>query len=96
MKNMAESQEPPEKLAAMRNIRRLMAFWQIEPDELHGVPAAPPRPAPAPAAPRYRHPVTHEQWHGEGPQPDWLRTALLREGYTVEELRRCAAEAAAT
>lgn len=82
--------ESPEKTAALRNIRRLMAFWQIEPHELHGVPA--PRPKPAPTGPRYRHPVTHEAWDGEGPQPDWLRQALLREGYTVEELRRCAAE----
>lgn len=96
MKNLADTPEPPEKLAAMRNIRRLMAFWQIEPDELHGVPVMPrPRPA-APAGPRYRHPITHDEWNGEGPQPDWLRSALLREGYTVEELRRCAAETSAT
>lgn len=90
MKNQVDI-ESPEKLAALRNIRRLMDFWQIEPHELHGVPA--PVPRPRRTGPRYRHPVSHEQWDGEGAQPDWLRRALLREGYTVEELRRCAAEA---
>lgn len=93
MKYQADAPSP-EKLAAMRNIRRLMAFWQIEPDELHGLPPAPPRP-PAVQKTRYRHPVSHAEWAGEGPQPEWLRHALLREGYTVEELRRCAIEAAA-
>jgi DNA-binding protein H-NS len=94
MKNLADTPPPPEKLAAMRNIRRLMAFWHIEPHELHGVPVQAPRPVPE--RPRYRHPVSHEEWAGEGPQPEWLRNALLREGYTVEELRRCAREAAAS
>lgn len=93
MKNMADAAPSPEKLAAMRNIRRLMAFWHIEPHELHGVPvAAVAPPLPAPPRPRYRHPISHEEWAGEGPQPEWLRQALLREGYTVEELRRCAAQ----
>lgn len=95
MKNLVDN-ESPEKLAALRNIRRLMDFWQIEPHELDGVPLRAPRPAPVRTGPRYRHPITHEQWDGEGAQPDWLRQALLREGYTVEELRRCAAAAATT
>lgn len=90
MRNNVDPHESPEKLAALRNIRRLMDFWQIEPDELDGVP--PPLPKPVIKTPRYRHPVTHDEWNGEGPQPEWLRRALLREGYTVDELRRCAAE----
>ncbi len=36
---------------------------------------------------KYRHPRTGETWDGEGAQPPWLREALTRQGYTVEELR---------
>jgi DNA-binding protein H-NS len=83
-------QEPPEpeKIAAIRKIRRLMDFWQIEPHELQGVVPRVPRPRPvAPPTSRYRHPITGDTWDGQGGQPDWLRLALLKEGYTVEELR---------
>ena len=87
---------PPEKLAAIRTIRKLMDFWLIEPHELRGVPVRP-APAPAPVQPsvRYRHPLSGDTWDGQGTQPEWLRAALLREGYTVEELRACAAAATA-
>jgi DNA-binding protein H-NS len=83
---------PPEKLAALLKIRKLMEFWRITPSELRQAPrpVAPPPPAPAPY--RYRHPRTLLGWDGQGAQPAWLRTALLREGYTVEELRRCAVD----
>jgi len=91
---MQDDDEVLEKLAAIRKIRRLMDFWQIELEELAGVPV--------PAAPavrrvttpevRYRHPISGETWDGRGSQPDWLRQALIREGYTVDELR-CAAPA---
>ena len=35
-------------------------------------------------------------WDGVGSQPDWLKQALIREGYTVDELRGPAAESAVT
>ncbi|RZS58076.1 H-NS family nucleoid-associated regulatory protein [Sphaerotilus mobilis] len=78
-----------EKLAAIRKIRRLMEFWKIEPEELAGVPvsAAPVVRRRVVAEVRYRHPVSGETWDGLGSQPDWLRQALIREGYTVDELR---------
>lgn len=91
MKYKVDPTETPEKLAAVRNIRRLMAFWDIQPDELQGVEVIV-RPPPPPPTVRYRHPITHDAWDGVGAQPEWLRLALLREGYTVDELRRCAAE----
>ncbi len=83
---------PPEKLAALLKIRKLMDFWRITPGELRVAPrvVAPPPPAPSPY--RYRHPRTMLGWDGQGAQPAWLRMALLREGYTVDELRRCAEE----
>jgi len=34
----------------------------------------------------YRHPITQEVWDGRGSQPEWLKRALTREGYTVREL----------
>lgn len=77
---------PPEKVAAVRTIRRLMEFWQIEPSELSGHPPPPPAPV-VDLPPKYRHPVSGDTWDGQGHQPEWLRHALLKEGYTVEELR---------
>jgi DNA-binding protein H-NS len=65
-----------------------MEFWGITTHELrrhHAVPAKP-----APAGPKYRHPTTGETWNGQGLQPDWLRHALLKEGFTVEQLRQAA------
>lgn len=82
--------EDPEKQVAIRKILKLMEFWQIQPHELRGKPVfAPP---PGPAQVRYRHPITGMTWDGVGGQPDWLRMALLKEGYTVDELRRAAAQ----
>lgn len=79
----------PEQEAALRSIRKLIEFWRISPDELE-FDAPPPvqvQPVAAPPAPRYRHPISGQIWNGEGSQPQWLREALTREGYTVEELR---------
>ena len=75
-----------EKIAAIRKIRKLMEFWRITPSELRGRPVPVARPA-ANLEIRYRHPVTHEVWDGQGSQPQWLRDALIKEGYTVDELR---------
>jgi len=80
---------PPEKLAALRTVRKLVEFWNITPQELRG----PLLPAPPPVTPgalpiRYRHPVSGETWDGQGEHPAWLREALLKQGYTVDELKR--------
>jgi DNA-binding protein H-NS len=80
-----------EQEAVLRSIRKLLDFWQISPDEL-GIEesetivrtAAPP---PPPAGPKYQHPRTGDTWNGEGSQPSWIREALTKEGYTVDELR---------
>lgn len=77
-----------EQEAVLRSVRKLVAFWQITPEELDGIP----EPVKAHEDVRtpslkYRHPRTGETWDGEGPQPLWLREALTRQGYTVEELR---------
>lgn len=80
----------PEQEAVVRAIRKLVDFWQITSDELDmGLQAAraPAPPPPAPKGPKYRHPLTLRTWDGEGLQPEWLKDALTREGYTVEELR---------
>ena len=34
----------------------------------------------------YKHPVSGESWVGSGPQPNWLKRALLQEGYRPSEL----------
>lgn len=83
-----------EQEAVLRSVRKLVAFWQITADELSGIPepvkvVEEVRP---PAGPKYRHPRSGETWDGEGAQPAWLREALTRQGYTVEELRLPRAE----
>jgi len=86
---------PPEKLAALRTVRKLVEFWNITPQELRGPMAPPPPPAPAGSLPiRYRHPVSGETWDGQGEHPEWLRQALLKQGYTVDELKRAVTQAA--
>jgi DNA-binding protein H-NS len=86
-----------EQEAVLRSVRKLIAFWQITADELSGIPdpvrvVAERKP---PAGPKYRHPRTGETWDGEGMQPPWLRDALTRQGYTVEELRLTQGEGSA-
>lgn len=79
-----------EQEAVLRAVRKLVDFWQIEAHELGGIEPAMAAPQPAvaePARPCYRHPVSGETWRGEGSQPEWLKLALTREGYTVQELR---------
>lgn len=74
---------------ALHQIRQLMEFWSIAPEELGSPQAAPVlrRCAPPPGYVKYRHPVTGETWDGEGEHPEWLRRALLKEGYRVAELK---------
>lgn len=78
-----------EQEAVLRSVRKLIDFWQIEAHELSGIPepVAAPAVAREPSGPKYRHPLSGQTWDGEGAQPPWLREALTREGYTVQELR---------
>jgi DNA-binding protein H-NS len=90
-----EDDYPPEKLAALRTVRKLVEFWDISPQELRGpLPPTPPPPTPGTLPIRYRHPVSGETWDGQGEHPAWLRDALLKQGYTVEELKRAVTQVA--
>ena len=89
----------PEQEAVLRSVRKLVDFWQIDAHELSAeastVQSCIAPMTTAPAAPKYRHPRTGEVWDGEGSQPDWLRLALTKQGYTVDELRVSTPEHAA-
>ena len=80
------------RASARRQARRLVEFYRITPAELCAE-RAPATGADLPATPseapliKYRHPVTGETWDGEGPHPQWMRQALLHDGYRVHELR---------
>lgn len=76
---------------AVATIRALMEFWGLTPDDLERALADGPQPEPRSDAVKYRHPVSGDTWTGQGSQPEWLRIALTREGYTVDELRAAAA-----
>lgn len=79
-----------ERAAVIHRIRMLVEYWGITPEELEQPLEqlwAPPPPPPGPLPVKYRHPVTGETWDGEGSHPQWLRDALLKEGYTVEQLK---------
>ena len=84
-----------EQQAVLRSIRQLVDFWQISAHELASdTPVQRSVQLPlAPKGPKYRHPITHETWDGEGVQPQWLKDALIKEGYLVDELRIAPAEA---
>jgi len=85
-----------DKAAVISRIQMLMEFWGIQPEELEGGEAVAPKAIPpqptAPSGPKYMHPKTGEMWDGQGVQPQWLKDAVLKEGYLPEELRRAAAE----
>ncbi len=81
-----DHEDDVEKVATIRKIRKLMEFWRITPAELRGRPVPVVR-SQVRAEIRYRHPVTRDVWDGAGAQPQWLRDALIKEGYTVDELR---------
>lgn len=77
-----------QRAAVIHRIRTLMEFWGITVSELRRF-----RPEHVPqrlVLAKYRHPTTGETWDGKGAQPNWLRAALLREGFTVDELRQAA------
>jgi DNA-binding protein H-NS len=77
-----------ERAVVIARIHSLMEYWGITADDLSA--DAPEQPQARPAEPlpvKYRHPVTGETWDGQGPHPDWLRRALLKEGLRVEELK---------
>lgn len=84
-----------ERAAVIHRIRMLVEYWAITPEELAGELAVPDV-APTPSAPppiKYRHPHSGDTWDGVGPHPQWLRDALLKEGFTVDELKRAAESA---
>jgi DNA-binding protein H-NS len=78
-----------ERAAVLARIEALMEYWGITVDDLLAptvspdVAVAPPGPLPV----KYRHPVSGETWDGQGPHPEWLRRALLKEGLRVDELK---------
>jgi DNA-binding protein H-NS len=78
-----------QRAAVIHRIRMLVEYWAITPEELslplEALLAPPPPPVDAPV--KYRHPVTGDTWNGLGSHPQWLRDALLKEGYTVEQLK---------
>ena len=84
------------RASALRQARRLVEFYRITAEELSDTPSPaestvqPEEAAQSctqPARPvKYRHPVTGDTWDGVGPHPDWMRQALLKDGYRVAEL----------
>jgi len=87
-----------ERAAVIHRIRMLVEYWSITPEEL--AEEAPMAMAIEPAmlaraAVKYRHPRSGETWDGCGAHPQWLRDALLKEGFTVDQLRPPASAAGA-
>ena len=78
-----------ERAAVIHKIRTLVEYWGITPEELAQDAPVILAPPPAAAAPciKYRHPHTGDTWDGQGTHPQWLRDALLKEGFTVDELK---------
>ena len=101
-KRTPQSQLTPELNLILSQCRQLANFWAITAADLFAAKApersriaiegAQPirglaeSKISAGARPSYRHPITQEIWDGRGSQPEWLKRALTREGYTVREL----------
>ena len=77
-----------ERAAAIDRICTLMDFWGITPDDLLSADTALSASSVAhDAGVKYRHPLSGATWNGRGEHPEWLRSALLKEGYRLDELR---------
>ena len=75
---------------AFEHCRQMVDFWNIAPSELRsrkGSLIDAKAKAVDSVQIKYRHPVNGATWDGQGSQPDWLKQALLKEGYTVRELK---------
>jgi DNA-binding protein H-NS len=77
---------------AFEHCRQMVDFWDIAASELRSRKGAVlDTHQKSKAIPtvqiKYRHPVNGATWDGQGSQPDWLKQALLKEGYTVRELK---------
>ncbi|NRF69637.1 H-NS histone family protein [Aquincola sp. S2] len=77
----------PEQRAALARIQGLIEYWQITADEIDAAPEVALPASPVSAAARYRHPTSGETWDGRGEHPEWLRRALLTEGYRVSDIK---------
>jgi DNA-binding protein H-NS len=73
----AIQRERPRKAESIREVKALM--------KQHGLTVADLMEKKATRA--YQHPVSGQRWNGAGAQPEWLKQALLSEGYRPEELR---------
>jgi DNA-binding protein H-NS len=79
----------------IRELRQLVELYSLTPHELEGQTrsqsdsswSATNDEVRKPVGIKYRHPVTGRTWSGEGAHPDWLRKALLHDGYTVAQLK---------
>ena len=80
-----ERRRAAKRRIVVHQLRQLVEYWGITEREL--ARSRKRRRAATPMNHRYRHPVSGETWSGEGPQPEWLKTALVKDGYRVEELR---------
>lgn len=78
-----------ERELMIARIESLMSFWGITLEDLERADDAPNfgRVSTQPPPVKYIHPKSGETWDGRGPHPEWLRHALLKEGFRVEELR---------
>lgn len=80
-----ERRRAAKRRIVIHQLRQLVEYWGITEREL--ARSVKRRRAASPLNQKYRHPVSGETWSGEGPQPEWLKTALVKDGYRVEELR---------
>lgn len=77
-----------ERAAVLARISALIEYWGFTDEELSASIESLGLASIKPAKPvKYRHPVSGETWDGDGPHPEWLRDALLKEGLRVDELR---------
>lgn len=77
------------RASALRQARRLVDFYRITTEELEQAAGSGAKieAAVVPAPVKYRHPVTGETWDGQGTHPQWMRQALLSDGYRVADLK---------
>ncbi|CAB3770182.1 DNA-binding protein [Burkholderia sp. MSh2] len=95
LQTQAELARTQELASAIKEIQRLIAEFDLRPEDLFSRPKLRPRPVKrrGPAAIKYRDPESGAQWSGRGREPRWI-AGRERDQFLIHDAHEIAERAA--